>query len=93
MIALDWYLTVDHVEYVIQSGNIFLPVVIDAEHSTAPAFLYLPDKYHFLSQLKFRIGLVFTARWSEIQSVHLVKQLEPHNAPDPVIWFGYYAAK
>jgi hypothetical protein len=28
-----------------------------------------------------------------IQSVHLVKQLEPHNAPDPVIWFGYYAAE
>lgn len=28
-----------------------------------------------------------------IQSVHLVKQLEPQNAPDPVIWFGYYAAE
>ncbi|MBW6486247.1 MAG: DEAD/DEAH box helicase family protein [Syntrophobacterales bacterium] len=28
-----------------------------------------------------------------IQSVHLVKQLEPHNAPDPVIWFGYYSAE
>lgn len=26
-----------------------------------------------------------------IQSVHLVKQLEPHQPPDPVIWFGYYA--
>lgn len=26
-----------------------------------------------------------------IQSVHLVKQLEPHTAPDPVLWFGYYA--
>ncbi len=28
-----------------------------------------------------------------IQSVHLVKQLEPHTAPDPVIWFGYYGAE
>lgn len=27
-----------------------------------------------------------------IQSVHLVKQLEPLNAPDPVIWFGYSSA-
>lgn len=27
-----------------------------------------------------------------IQSVHLVKQLEPHTAPDPVLWFGYYSA-
>lgn len=26
-----------------------------------------------------------------IQSVHLVKQLEPHTPPDPVLWFGYYA--
>lgn len=27
-----------------------------------------------------------------IQSVHLVKQLEPHTPPDPVLWFGYYSA-
>lgn len=28
-----------------------------------------------------------------IQSVHLVKQLEPHTPPDPVMWFGYYSAE
>ncbi len=28
-----------------------------------------------------------------IQSVHLVKQLEPHKAPEPAIWFGYYGGE